>query len=193
MKSQLLYITWFFLILRICLITASAQTNGAASSYNAEGALIRANVLKENPKEENNPSELERLCNQALAHQDVKTLSVLVCTRPYNLQMRVLDGLSTLPPPAQKQILVAVLRDDGLWNYDRIHGVTGSVFSQGQIELQGKVRITLSRVLGKELYKASKYYNPDRKKQYLAEVSSTEASIIDPATREHLVAELTAK
>ena len=93
----------------------------------------------------------------------------------------------------QKQVLAAVLRDDKLWNYDRERKFTNVGFSEGQYDMQLKVRYIVGKVLGKDLHKASKHYDSDPKKQAKAERTDPESAIIDVVTREQLAAELTSQ
>ena len=177
------------------LATAPAQTPKTTDGYNAATALSRAGVLRADPRQETGPSELERLCGQALAHQDVPTLCALACIDPGNVRMQVLRGLPAQPLPVQRQVLVAVLQDDRLWNYDRVHHFTQSGFREGQYSVQLEVRGLVGEVLGRDLRRESKYYDPDRRKQAKAEAAATivEASILDVATREQLIATLSAQ
>ena len=161
----------------------------AASGYNHTQAVTRIESLRGTNWKFEESRELERMCDQAVVHEDVDVLLRLTSIGSTSIQGYTVKQIKLLPVPLRKQAVVSVLRDHAFWNYDPVKQRYTMRQVEGQSNSQLVVRRLAGDLLGRDLRKESKYYDPDPRKQQVAEDLYAPA-ILDPATREQLVQEL---
>ena len=163
----------------------------AAPDYNAAQAIQQIDRLRGTLLASDENRELERICDQAVTHQDLDVLLRLTLFEGASIQEYAIEKIKLLTVPLQKQAVAAVLRNDLFWNYDAGKQKYIMPHGKGHLDEQLIVRGMVGKLLGRDLRKESKYYNADSIKQAQAEAVYAPA-ILDPATREQLAKELLA-